>query len=97
MTQFAEIRRRDSHADERLENPIETVFLSHPRAVGESYVEHMRAATGFGTKMMLAGAACFIHGLVPALFKKTGSRTVVTLNDKLCRRTQTVRGDGECV
>jgi hypothetical protein len=46
---------------------IERLFLEHPRSVGETYSEHLRAATTFGVAMIAAGFACILHALVPAL------------------------------
>ena len=61
-------------------------FTAHPAAVGESYSEHLITATSFGTRMMLAGAACILHGLLPFLFVRTGSRAVSELNEQLIAR-----------
>jgi len=55
------------------------LFTDHPASVGETYVEHLRAASGFGLAMVASGIACLIHGLVPPLFIRTGSRTVQRL------------------
>ncbi|HSY07122.1 MAG TPA: DUF6356 family protein [Steroidobacteraceae bacterium] len=61
-------------------------FTTHPASVGESYGEHLVRATSFGGRMMLAGIACMLHGLLPFLFVRTGSRTVSELNDQLSTR-----------
>ena len=58
-------------------------FFAHPRMVGESYGDHQRMAWRFAARLLLAGAACFVHGLVPTLFQTTGSRTVKTLHDEM--------------
>lgn len=59
------------------------LFLEHPEAVGESYGEHLRMAASFGVPMILGGLACLAHGLVPALFRSTGSATVRRLHARL--------------
>lgn len=59
------------------------LFTEHPESVGETYLEHMGVAFGFGTRMLLAGLACVVHGLLPFLFVKTGSRTIATLHDRM--------------
>lgn len=78
------------------------LFLDHPRSIGESYFEHQRHAMAFGARMFLGAFACFLHGIVPAAFTQTGSRTVSKLydrmvvnrsahsmnNQKLCRESQ---------
>jgi hypothetical protein len=58
-------------------------FTEHPTAVGESYLEHLRAASGFGIAMIRGGAACLIHGVLPFLHTTTGSRTVSRLHDRM--------------
>jgi hypothetical protein len=59
------------------------LFLDHPRSVGESYFGHLRQAMVFGTRMLAGGIACFLHGVVPAAFTHTGSRTVSRLYDRM--------------
>jgi hypothetical protein len=61
-------------------------FAAHPASVGESYGEHLATATSFGGRMVLAGIACMLHGLLPFLFVRTGSRTVSELNAQLIAR-----------
>ena len=61
-------------------------FLDHPGSVGESYFGHQRAAFGFAFALLRASAACFIHGLVPGLFERTGSSTVARLHAQLSAR-----------
>ena len=55
---------------------IERIFLEHPRTVRESYGGHMRVAWSFSFRLMGAGLACLVHGLVPCLFKQTASRQI---------------------
>ena len=61
-------------------------FTAHPATVGESYGEHLVTATSFGGRMVLAGIACMLHGLLPFLFVRTGSRAVGELNAQLVAR-----------
>lgn len=58
-------------------------FTEHPASVGESYLEHLARASCFGARMMFAGFACLLHGLLPFLFVKTGSRAISELNDRM--------------
>jgi hypothetical protein len=62
-----------------LRNP----FTDHPASVGETYGEHLVMASGFGGRMILAGFACLIHGLLPLLFVKTGSATINALHTRM--------------
>jgi len=59
------------------------LFTDHPASVGESYGEHFRHASGFGLRMILGGFACLIHGVLPFLFVKTGSKQISTLHDRM--------------
>jgi hypothetical protein len=62
---------------------INRLFLDHPRSVGESYFGHQRRAMAFGGRMFVGAIACFLHGVVPAAFTQTGSRTVSRLYDRM--------------
>lgn len=62
---------------------IKKAFTEHPASVGESYGEHFVHATGFGVRMMLGGLACILHGLLPFLFVKTGSKQIETLHGRM--------------
>lgn len=62
---------------------MKALFTEHPDSVGESYVEHMGQAGYFGSRMILAGVACLLHGLLPFLFTRTGSRTIQHLHDRM--------------
>jgi hypothetical protein len=58
-------------------------FIDHPASVGETYGEHLRAASGFGFSMILGGLACLVHGLLPFCFLRTGSSTIARLHDRM--------------
>ena len=58
-------------------------FTKHPASVGETYSQHLRQASGFGGRLIVAGFACLLHGIFPFLFIKTGSKQVVKLHDKM--------------
>jgi Family of unknown function (DUF6356) len=58
-------------------------FTEHPASVGESYTEHLGRAVCFGTRMIFAGIACLVHGMLPFLFVRTGSRAISELNDRM--------------
>lgn len=65
---------------------IDRIFLSHPRAVGESYAEHAVTAAGFGAAMVVGGLACIVHAVVPVLFVRTASDTVKRLYARMLSR-----------
>ncbi len=58
-------------------------FTEHPASVGETYTEHLVKAGCFGTRMALAGIACLVHGILPFLFVRTGSRAIAELNERM--------------
>lgn len=62
---------------------IERLFIEHPRSVGENYAEHLQMAGSFGASMIVAGLACLVHALIPALFEKTGSSAITRLHDRM--------------
>jgi hypothetical protein len=62
---------------------VRQLFTQHPHSIGESYFEHQEQAFAFGAAMLRAGIACLLHGLVPALFTTTGSRTVSRLHERM--------------
>ena len=62
---------------------IDKLFTDHPRAIGETYGGHARTAFSFGCRMMLGGLACMVHAILPGLFVKTASRTVVQLDAEM--------------
>ncbi len=65
---------------------LQALFVEHPRSVGETYFEHQRQAFSFGGAMLLAALACFVHGLVPAWFRCTGSQTITRLHERMRAR-----------
>lgn len=71
---------------------IDYLFREHPRSVNETYAEHWRVATRFGLLMVRGGLAALVHGLVPALFVRTGSSTVSKLHRGMVRRQPDTAG-----
>jgi hypothetical protein len=71
------------------------LFVEHPRSVGESYFQHMASATSFGVRMVAAGFACLLHGLLPFLFVRTGSSTIRHLHDAMITHRSRARAAPE--
>ena len=67
------------------------LFRDHPTEIGETYGEHFAAASGFGVKMIVGGAACVVHAIVPGLFITTGSGTVKKLYDQMVAKREAKR------
>lgn len=55
----------------------------HLESVDETYLEHMGHAFGFGRRMVAAGLACLVHGIMPGLFVTTGSSAIRELHDRM--------------
>lgn len=62
---------------------IKRAFIEHPESVGESYGEHFVHANSFGIRMVLGGIACMLHGFLPFLFVKTGSKQIESLHGRM--------------
>ena len=58
---------------------MKTLFLTHPRSVDESYVEHMAFAGRFSGKLFLAAGAALVHAFLPFLFERTASRMIAEM------------------
>ena len=61
-------------------------FNKHPRAVGETYGEHLMAAGQFGLVLVSAGLACVIHAIFPFAFERTASDCVLRLHNSMAAR-----------
>jgi hypothetical protein len=72
---------------------LRRLFLDHPAAVGETYLQHLGVASRFGLTMIAGGAASLVHAVVPTLFQTTGSRTVIGLHARLVAKRAAARAD----
>lgn len=52
---------------------FDTLFFAHPRATGESYLQHMKQALIIAAQLSAATAAVLIHAFVPGTFQTTAS------------------------
>ena len=60
----------------------------HPRAIGETYGEHLGAAWSIAATLLAASFACLIHGLLPFAFETlAASRSIRRLNNRIAQRT----------
>ncbi len=73
------------------------LFKEHPASVGETYLEHMRAALWFSTTMARAAACCFVHAFLPFLFSRSGSGAIERLHEAMivARKSYTRRKHNE--
>ena len=64
---------------ERMKNPVDILFLDHPRSVGEIYLQHQRFALRIYGQLMMAAAGVIIHAVVPKLCETSASRRIRSL------------------
>ena len=57
----------------------------HLNEVNETYFQNMRIAFKIGFTMLVTGVFCLIHGLIPSLFKKTGSNQIAKMYEMVSR------------
>ena len=65
---------------------ISRLFAEHPRSLGMSWASHGVGAAAIGVRLVGAGAACFVHAIVPGWFTQTAGRTVTDIYDDMARR-----------
>lgn len=62
------------------------LFIDHPRAVGESYFEHMGAAFTVAWRLLSTAGKCVVHGVVPGLYKTAGSDAILKMAGEISPR-----------
>lgn len=62
---------------------LRALMTDHPASVNETYWQHMGMAFSFGGRMIFAGLACLLHGLLPFLFVKSGSNAIEELHARM--------------
>ncbi|MCA1652674.1 MAG: DUF6356 family protein [Sphingomicrobium sp.] len=62
------------------------MFTEHPRSLGMNWTEHSIGALAIGGTLVVAGAACIVHALLPSLFTETAGRTVKSLHERMTHR-----------
>jgi len=63
------------------------LFTDHPQEVGETYFEHLRAASSFAGGLAICPFCCFVHALVPGLFTKSASERVERMHERMHARS----------
>lgn len=71
---------------------LDRYFLSHPRAVDESYLEHAGVAFRFGARLLGAGLAALVHAVIPCLFERTASSMIKTMHSEIASRSTPTHG-----
>ena len=57
----------------------------HLNEVNETYFQHMRITLKIVIAMLVTGVFCLINGLIPGLFKKTGSNQITKMYEMVSR------------
>ncbi len=75
-------------AFQSFQNRLSSIFLAHPKSVGETYLQHFAVAFSFalifGRLMVMAG----IHAIFPNLFETSVSDRIIAMADDMrARRT----------
>ncbi len=58
-------------------------FTEHPASLNETYLQHLAMAFGFGSRMLVGGLGCLVHGIFPWLCTTRGSDTIRTLHHRM--------------
>ncbi len=65
---------------------FDKLLLEHPRSVDETYFQHMAFALRFSGALFYLAFAALVHAFIPCLFKRTASRKVAELNQRMHNR-----------
>ena len=57
----------------------------HLNEVNETYFQHMRIVFKIAFTRLVTGVFCLVHGLIPSLFKKTGSNQIAKMYEMVSR------------
>jgi hypothetical protein len=69
-----------------LPNRLSKLFLSHPEALNETYVTHLRHAMSYSGRLLAAAFCAFAHGLMPFLFEKSASNAIKAMHGEMAAR-----------
>ena len=58
----------------------------HLHDAGKSYTQHLLFALSIAMKMLVAGMQCFLHALIPGIFKASGSNAIKELYNRINNR-----------
>ena len=64
---------------QKLSEKVTQAFVEHPKATGETYLQHLWFTVRMAGRMFWAGFAITTHGIFPFCFTKTGSKEIEAL------------------
>jgi hypothetical protein len=62
------------------------MLFEHPRSLGMSWAGHGVGAVAIGARLVGAGLACVVHGVVPGIFTQTAGKTITRMYDHMNKR-----------
>lgn len=65
---------------------LHRLFMAHPEAVNETYLEHFGVASRYGRRFLFMSFCAFTHAFFPFLFEKTASNMVKAMYADMTRR-----------
>ena len=68
-------------------NLVERLFTDHPKAVNETYFEHLCAASSFAGGLLVCAFCCFVHAIVPGFFTTSASARVERMHERMHNRS----------
>ncbi|WGM32488.1 DUF6356 family protein [Brevundimonas sp. NIBR11] len=70
---------------------LKTLFVDHPKEVGETYLEHAGVATRMGWRLAKLSGCAFIHAVMPGAHKTTVSTAIKRMADDMGYRAEVAR------
>ena len=61
-------------------------FTKHPHSIGETYIQHMGHALGFGLTFLILTIVAITHAIFPFAFIHTGSNKIKELHSIMQKR-----------
>ncbi len=68
---------------------LKSLFVAHPDALGETYLQHLGHAVSYAGRMFAAGFCALTHAIFPFLFEKTASNMIKQMYAEMTARGAT--------
>lgn len=75
----AEYKEKAQEVASKVGEKLNHAFTEHPKATGETYLQHLWFTIRMAGRMFWAGFAITMHGIFPFCFTKTGSNEIMAL------------------
>ena len=74
-----EYKEKAQEIAEKVGTKLNEAFTEHPKATGETYLEHLWFTLRMSGRMLWASIALVMHGLFPFIFTRTASGEIEAL------------------